>query len=228
MYLGCGFMNNFGDPDFSSCSYYSPNHTVICSVFYSQLQDSFQQVVMIEGDYEVLMDVMIETVVLSSNISSGIYLYQTSTSVAILMPASSGLYYWGLCLCITNNCNADFTTRTQGMNIPSYLLGYNGSAPSTSSVSTGSSSPGTTVSSGSAIVATTRIESTSSSSTSIITSLLSSTATRMTTSITVFSAGTGTTNSSSNTTVYRSLGITCNGSFSTAALLIIIFSISSL
>ncbi|CAF1681018.1 unnamed protein product [Rotaria magnacalcarata] len=190
MYLGCGFMNNFGDPDFSRCSYYSPNRTVICGVFYTPLQGSFQQVAMIEGGYELLILDIIEAAAFSSNISSGIYLYQTSTSVATLTPVSSEPYYGGFCFCITNNCNADFATCTQGMNISSYLLAYNGSTSSTSSVSTGSSSGGTTVSSSSTIVVTTRTVSTTSSSSSIITSLLSSTVTQMTTSITVSSTGT--------------------------------------
>ncbi|CAF2047011.1 unnamed protein product [Rotaria magnacalcarata] len=132
-------MNNFGDSDFSRCSYYSPNRTVICGVFYTPLQGSLQQVAMIEGGYELLMLEIIEEAAFSSNISSGIYLYQTSTSVAPLTPVSSEPYYGGFCFCIRNNCNADFATCTQGMNIPSYLLAYNGSTSSTSSVSTGSS-----------------------------------------------------------------------------------------
>ena len=196
-YLGCDFMINIGDPDFLRCSSYSPNRTLICGVFYNPVQGSFQQVAMIEGDYELLLLVTIGEVAFSGNSSLGIYPFQTSTSIATLSSASSGLYYEGICLCITNNCNVDFTTCTQGMNIPSYLLAYNGSTSSTSSVSTGTSSSGTTVSSGSTAAATTRIGSTS---------LISSTSTPITTWITVSSTSVGTSNTSHNTVAYRSLG----------------------
>ncbi|CAF1254853.1 unnamed protein product [Rotaria magnacalcarata] len=79
------------------------------------------------------------------------------------MPDNTGQNNIVMCLCTTNNCNVDLITCTNGMNIPSYLLGYSGSTASLPTTSTINTSSGTTVSSGSA----------SSSSTSINTSLQS-------------------------------------------------------
>ncbi|CAF1531747.1 unnamed protein product [Rotaria sp. Silwood1] len=190
MYLGCHFMIRLGNPDFSRCSSCSPNHTVICGVYYSPWQGSFQQVAMIEGDYEVLIYLVISAAAFSSNSSSGYYAYQTSRSIATLWPLSSN-EYGGLCLCTTNNCNTDFATCTQGMNIPSYLLSYNGSTSPTSSVSAGTNSSSITISSGSTTAITTRTGSTGSFSSSIITSLLSSATTPITASITVSTTSIG-------------------------------------
>ncbi|CAF0928058.1 unnamed protein product [Adineta steineri] len=206
MYMGCAWFMNFGDADPDKCSSCSPNHTLICGVWYDPIQGSFQQMAMIEGAYEFLMEAMIENAALSDNSSSDAYTYQTSTSIATFWYVSSEQYYGGFCFCTTSNCNPDFATCTQGMNIPSYLLTYNGSTSSMSSVSTGTSSSSNTVSSSSTRASTTRIGSTSSSSSSIITSLLSSTRTPITTSTAVSSSSVGTSNTSSNTVAYRSLG----------------------
>ncbi|CAF3679394.1 unnamed protein product [Adineta steineri] len=199
MYMGCAWFMNFGDADPDKCSSCSPNHTLICGVWYDPIQGSFQQMAMIEGAYEFLMEAMIENAALSDNSSSDAYTYQTSTSIATFWYVSSEQYYGGFCFCTTSNCNPDFATCTQGMNIPSYLLTYNGSTSSMSSVSTGTSSSSNTVSSSSTRASTTRIGSTSSSSSSIITSLLSSTRTPITTSTAVSSSSVGTSNTSSNT-----------------------------
>jgi hypothetical protein len=92
---------------------------------------------LVEGDYEILMYQMVyQGVVIAYNSSFG-YQYQTSTSIAVIS-GNSGQSYGGLCLCATNNCNVDFTTCTSGMNIPSYLLGYNGSNSTTTSASSAS------------------------------------------------------------------------------------------
>ncbi len=166
IYLGCEYLITLGGPDPIKCYTYTPNHTVICMVFYDPIQGSFQRMALIEGDYEVFMDNTINTGAYGvANNSSGIYQYQTSTIIATLTIDTSG-QYTGFCLCTTNNCNVDFTTCTSGMNIPSYLLAYNGSTSTT--VSTRSTSTGATISSGS----TTR--STSSASRSNSTTLRSS------------------------------------------------------
>ncbi len=211
-YLGCNYAITFGGPDFSKCSTYTPNHTVICVVFYDPIQGSFQRMALIEGDYEVLMDDTIDTGAYGvANSSSGIYQYQTSTSIATVIPDTSGQYNWAFCLCTTNNCNVDFTTCTSGMNIPSYLLAYNGSTSTTASttststgaiISSGSTTPSTTsTSTGATISSGSTTISTSSASGSIITTLQSSTATSVTTSITTsgISVGNNTTLPSNRT-----------------------------
>jgi hypothetical protein len=197
MYLGCGFLfYTLGTPDLSKCYSYTPNHTIICSVFYDPIDGSSNRAALIEGASELFMAETIEMGVASTNISSGYYQYQTSTSIASIYPSNSGPYNIVLCLCITNNCNADFATCTQGMNIPLYLLSYNGSTALTSIVSTSSISSNTTSSFGS----TTRPL--SSTSSTIISSLLSSAATSVTPSIT--SAAVGNRNTSSSAATYPS------------------------
>jgi hypothetical protein len=109
---------------------YTPNHTVLCAVLYDSRQGSYQQMALIEGDYEFWINNIIDNEVWLAYNSSVGYQYQTSTSIAIIS-GNSGQYYWGHCLCTTNNCNVDFTTCTSGMDIPSYLLGYNGSNSTT-------------------------------------------------------------------------------------------------
>jgi hypothetical protein len=127
VYLGCYYLITLDEPDFSKCSMYTPNHTVICGVFYDPIQGSYAQMALIEGGYEGLMDAtIVEGAELAYNSSLG-YQYQTSTSIATITPDNSGQYNMAFCLCTTNNCNVDFTTCTSGMNIPSYLLAYNGS-----------------------------------------------------------------------------------------------------
>jgi hypothetical protein len=159
LYAGCTIFTALGEPDYSKCSTYTPNHTVICAVSYNPTQGSYEQMALIEGDYEWWMS---QTISIGADISLGIgwYQYQTSTSIATIMP---GTYYWALCLCTTDNCNVDFPTCTSGMNIPPNLLANNGSTSSTASA-TGTSTAATI-----STVSTTR--STSSASGSSITTV---------------------------------------------------------
>ncbi|CAM4989033.1 unnamed protein product [Rotaria socialis] len=118
---------------------------------------------------------IINTAVISWNSSIG-NLYQTSTSIAVIIFDSPGQFNWGFCLCTTNNCNVNFSTCANGMNIPSYIWAINGSTSVTSTAPTTSASKATTISSGSTIVPTTAI-STISTPMSRTTSAKSSTAT---------------------------------------------------
>ncbi len=174
LYEGCNNLISLAGPDFLKCSTYTPNHTVICLVFNGPIQDMYPTA-FIEGAYEQWMyQTIVDGAYGSANSSYGIYQYQTSTSIATVI-ANSGRYT-AFCLCTTNNCNVDFTTCTSGMNIPSYLLAYNGST--STNASTASTSAGATISSSSTA------RSTSSASGSFITTLQSSTARSVTTSIT--------------------------------------------
>jgi hypothetical protein len=175
-YLGCEDLIALGVTDLSKCYTYTPNHTIICGVSYDTQEGSIDPVAMIEGDYELSMYNTIFLGAYGGDNGTNVYQYQTSTSIATIVADKSGQYSNGLCLCTTNNCNVDFSTCTSDMNIPSYLLSYNGS---TSTISTISTSGGTTVSSSS----TTRLI--NSASSSIITTLQSSTVTSIIASTTV-------------------------------------------
>jgi hypothetical protein len=202
LYQGCSNTFTLSESDLLKCSIYTLNHTVICSGLYDPMQDDYYFLAMIEGDYETLMYEFIYYGALSSNSSSGFYQYQTSTSIVSIIPSNYGQYNVAVCLCTTNNCNIDFSTCTSGMNIPSYLLTYNESTPTTS---TGSTSSSATASAGSTTVTTTMqstisslssitttlqpstittVGSASSSSSPITTTLQSSTATSITTAVT--------------------------------------------
>jgi hypothetical protein len=73
---------------------------------------------LIEGDYEGMIYELMQILTMVALNSSDYYQYQTSTSVAVIFPGGPGLSNTGLCFCTTNNCNVDFTTCTNGMNIP--------------------------------------------------------------------------------------------------------------
>ena len=172
-YQGCALMIGFGKPDFLKCSVYTPNHTVMCGVNYDPGTGSYAQMAFIEGDYEIYLgNVIFYGANISMN-SSGYYEYETSTSIAVII--STPQWYYAQCLCTTNNCNVNFATCTNGMNIPSYLVSYNGST-STTAATTGTST-GITMSTPS----TTR--STSTASRSNITTVQSSSTTSGTTSV---------------------------------------------
>ncbi|CAF3190506.1 unnamed protein product [Rotaria socialis] len=172
VYLGCAYIIASGAPNMSACYSYTPNHTLICSVFYDPISGNFQQAAMIEGDYELWMENMIiNAAVISSNSSIG-NLYQTSTSIAVIMFGSSVQSNGAFCLCTTNNCNVNFSTCTNGMNIPSYIWAINGSTSVTSTAPTTNASRATTISSGSTTVLTTstpRATTISSGSTAVLT-----------------------------------------------------------
>ncbi len=189
MYSGCNFLNSFLPTDISKCYIYTPNHTVICGVFYDPIQGIYRQMAMIEGEYEQWMYQMMQVLIMVALNSSYNYQYQTSTSIAVIFPGGPGSSETGWCLCTTNNCNLDFTTCTNGMNIPSYLLAYNGSTSSTSSQSTSSGTIASSVS-----TTTVTVGSTSSTSTSVNTTLQLSTVTSVTTSIAVSTIGVGNNN----------------------------------
>ncbi len=136
MYSDCSSLNFLVPTDISKCYIYTPNHTVICAVFYDPIQGIYGQMALIEGDYEGLIYELMQSLTMVALNSSDYYQYQTSTSVAVIFPGGPGSSNTGWCFCTTNNCNVDFTTCTNGMNIPSYLLASNGSTSSTSSQST--------------------------------------------------------------------------------------------
>lgn len=197
-YLGCGFPIMWGGADYSKCSTYTANHSTICGATYFAAPGVTYIMAMVEGDYELWMYSIIHAGIYSSRNISGYYQYQTSTSIAAIIPDNTGLNNLVMCLCITNNCNVDLITCTNGMNIPSYLLGYNGSASSTPTASTISPLTSATVSSHSTTPAATT-GATSGSSTIIITSSQSSVSTSATTVFTGSSSTVGNISSFSTT-----------------------------
>ncbi|CAF0985013.1 unnamed protein product [Adineta steineri] len=173
MYLGCYFMLPAVDvfdmytDNGTKCYAYTSNHTVMCTISIDPIQGVLEQVALIEANYELWMNATIMAGANLMNDGYTYYQYQTATSIVTIGTNGSNESTWALCLCTTDNCNIDIATCTNGMNIPSYLLSYNGST---------STSQGTTVSSSS----TTRLTSSSSSSSPTITG--SSTAVSTTTS----------------------------------------------
>ncbi|CAF2195520.1 unnamed protein product [Rotaria magnacalcarata] len=60
-YLGCSFPIMWGGADSSECSTYTSNHSIICGVAYFAAQGISYIMTMVEGDYELWMDNIIET-----------------------------------------------------------------------------------------------------------------------------------------------------------------------
>ncbi len=204
MYAGCQYANTLSPIDYSKCYTYTPNHTVLCQVSYDPTQGSYQQTALIESEYEGSIFATLEVGASSAINGSGNYQYQTSTSIVSIWSSGGSPYNWALCLCTTNNCNVDFATCTSGMNIPSYLLPYNGST--STAASTSSTSTGATISSGSTVASTSSTSTganisygsttrlTTSASMPNGTTLQSSTATSVITSITTSAIGVGNSN----------------------------------
>lgn len=134
IYFGCLYLI-MGEPDVSKCVPYIVNHAALCAVYYISTLGSYNQMAMIEGNYEEYMGSVIALVAAINDNSAIGYQYQSSTGITIISTGDSG--YSGMCFCTTNNCNVDFATCTSGMNIPPYPFVDNGSTTaSTNSAST--------------------------------------------------------------------------------------------
>lgn len=122
-YTGCELTAyTLGGADEYKCSNYTTNHTVLCSVWYDPVQSNYNQFALIEGDYEENMNIVIDYA------RDGWLVYESTTSVLVVLHTSYP-YNWAICLCMTNNCNKDITTCTNGLNFNHSLLTYNGTSP---------------------------------------------------------------------------------------------------
>ncbi|CAF1085391.1 unnamed protein product [Adineta steineri] len=190
MYLGCYFMLPAVDvfdmytDNGTKCYAYTSNHTVMCTISIDPIQGVLEQVALIEANYELWMNATIMAGANLMNDGYTYYQYQTATSIVTIATNGSNQFNQALCLCTIDNCNIDIATCTNGMNIPSYLLSYNGSI---------STSQGTTVSSSS----TTRLMNSSSSSSPTITGSLTAALTT-TSGSTIGSTNTASTNKPSS------------------------------
>jgi len=123
IYTGCSITSyTLGGADQVKCSNYMMNHTVLGSVWYDPVQGNYNQYALTEGTYEDSMSIVINYAI------NGWPFYQSATSIVVVLHTSYP-YNWAICLCMTDNCNQDITTCTDGINFNRSILTYNGISP---------------------------------------------------------------------------------------------------